>query len=408
MATKSVLKSSVSAVLAAALGVGLLPVGAQAQERPDRGGNRPERNMPAPAPQRSMPPPMATGSRPMDRPAPSAGGSASWQGRGSGGNVPSGWGGRPNWSQGQQTSPAPRPNGQTSGQVQGNVGGWNGRPGGQQGDRGGNGRPNTPPAWTGSGWNGRPNGQSGQPTGTTSGWGSSVSNGRNPTYTDPSRNPSYRPQPGQEVRNENRGNDNRTNWGKNGNRGAKGDWNRADWNRGDRNQGGGDQWRRDRDGQWSRGDDRQPGRDRDWDRDRDHNGGWNRGSGGWNRNGYGSNGWRGNYGYGNNGYGNHAWDRDGWRRDNRYNWYGWRNSHRDIFRGGYYYAPYSDYSYSRLSIGFTLGNAFFDERYWISDPYAYRLPPAYGGYRWVRYYGDVLLVDTYSGEVVDVIYDFFY
>ncbi|WP_409574764.1 RcnB family protein [Sphingopyxis sp. PET50] len=33
---------------------------------------------------------------------------------------------------------------------------------------------------------------------------------------------------------------------------------------------------------------------------------------------------------------------------------------------------------------------------------------AYGGYRWVRYYNDALLVDTYSGEVVDVIYDFFW
>ena len=32
----------------------------------------------------------------------------------------------------------------------------------------------------------------------------------------------------------------------------------------------------------------------------------------------------------------------------------------------------------------------------------------YGPYRWVRYYDDVLLVDVYSGEVVDVIYDFFW
>ena len=38
----------------------------------------------------------------------------------------------------------------------------------------------------------------------------------------------------------------------------------------------------------------------------------------------------------------------------------------------------------------------------------YRLPPAYGGTRWIRYFDDALLVDTYSGEVIDVIHDFFW
>jgi hypothetical protein len=33
---------------------------------------------------------------------------------------------------------------------------------------------------------------------------------------------------------------------------------------------------------------------------------------------------------------------------------------------------------------------------------------AYPGTRWVRYYDDVLLVDVYTGEVVDVIHDFFW
>ncbi|WP_342449817.1 RcnB family protein [Sphingomonas jejuensis] len=36
------------------------------------------------------------------------------------------------------------------------------------------------------------------------------------------------------------------------------------------------------------------------------------------------------------------------------------------------------------------------------------MPPAYGSYRWVRYYDDALLVDVRSGYVVDVIYDFFW
>ena len=51
---------------------------------------------------------------------------------------------------------------------------------------------------------------------------------------------------------------------------------------------------------------------------------------------------------------------------------------------------------------------FFDQRYWIGDPYHYRLPPAPYGTQWVRYYNDVLLVDVYTGEVIDVIYDFFW
>lgn len=102
-----------------------------------------------------------------------------------------------------------------------------------------------------------------------------------------------------------------------------------------------------------------------------------------------------------------AWNHD-WRRDNRYNWYSYRNQYRDRYRLGRYYAPYSNYRYNRLSIGFRLGSLFFGSRYWINDPWQYRLPEAYGPYRWVRYYDDALLVNTYSGEVVDVIYDFFW
>lgn len=101
------------------------------------------------------------------------------------------------------------------------------------------------------------------------------------------------------------------------------------------------------------------------------------------------------------------WDRHDWRRDNRYNWQSYRNHNRDIFRLGSYYSPYRNYSYRRLSIGFSLDSLFFSNRYWINDPWQYRLPDVYGPYRWVRYYDDVLLVDVYSGEVVDVIYDFF-
>ena len=74
---------------------------------------------------------------------------------------------------------------------------------------------------------------------------------------------------------------------------------------------------------------------------------------------------------------------------------------------GRYYSPYRNYSYRRFNVGFYLDSLFFSSRYYINDPYQYRLPDVYGPYRWVRYYDDVALVDIYTGEVVDVIYDFF-
>jgi hypothetical protein len=102
-----------------------------------------------------------------------------------------------------------------------------------------------------------------------------------------------------------------------------------------------------------------------------------------------------------------GWQND-WRRDRRYDWQRYRYSNRHIYRPGRYYSPYRDHSYSRFSIGFFLQPGFFSNRYWINDPWQYRLPAAYPGTRWVRYYDDVLLVDVYTGEVVDVIHDFFW
>ena len=97
-----------------------------------------------------------------------------------------------------------------------------------------------------------------------------------------------------------------------------------------------------------------------------------------------------------------------WRRDNRYDWRGYRNDHRDLFRGPRYFSPFPNYRYSRLSIGVYLGAPFYAQQFWIADPWTYRLPPAYPPYQWVRYYDDVMLIDTYTGEVADVIYDFFW
>lgn len=171
-------------------------------------------------------------------------------------------------------------------------------------------------------------------------------------------------------------------------------------------------WNRSRREQWNRNDrghDHDRGRyeRRNWnrnDRDRDDNRNWHRNDRRddhrWDRD-------RTRYNYRYRGDRSHSWNRD-WRHDRRYDWRSYRHAHRNHYRLPRYYSPYPHYGYRRFSIGFTLGSLFYGPRYWIDDPWYYRLPPAYGNYRWVRYYDDALLVDIYSGRVVDVIYDFFW
>jgi len=102
----------------------------------------------------------------------------------------------------------------------------------------------------------------------------------------------------------------------------------------------------------------------------------------------------------------HRWSRD-WRNDNHYNWYSYRNRYGSLYRLGRYNDPYG-YGYRRFTIGYNLWPSYFGSSYWLNDPWQYRLPPAYGPYRWVRYYDDALLVNIYDGQVVDVIYNFFW
>lgn len=97
-----------------------------------------------------------------------------------------------------------------------------------------------------------------------------------------------------------------------------------------------------------------------------------------------------------------------WRNDRRYNYSSYRASNRDRYRGTRYYAPHRGHNYRRFSIGFSIGAPYYASNYWINDPSYYRLPPAYGPYRWVRYYDDVLLIDVRNGYVVDVIHSFFW
>lgn len=100
-----------------------------------------------------------------------------------------------------------------------------------------------------------------------------------------------------------------------------------------------------------------------------------------------------------------GWNRD-WRNDRRYDWRSYRDRHRSIFRIGIYYDPFG-YGYRPFSIGYRLQPLYFGQRYWI-DPAMYSLPYPPPGTQWVRYWNDALLVDMYTGEVVDVIYNFFW
>lgn len=99
------------------------------------------------------------------------------------------------------------------------------------------------------------------------------------------------------------------------------------------------------------------------------------------------------------------WDQN-WRQDRRYDYARYRARNRAIYSPGRYYAADSR-RYQRPGIGYAFGRSYYNDRYRI-DANRYRLPPAYGAYRWVRYYNDAVLVNTRSGRVADVIYRFFY
>ena len=90
-------------------------------------------------------------------------------------------------------------------------------------------------------------------------------------------------------------------------------------------------------------------------------------------------------------------DRRDWREHRRYN--------RDVYRRGNWSSPYRYRTWDR---GVRIPSGYYSQRYWISDPYRYRLPRAHYGTRWVRHYDDVLLIDTRSGVVVDVIRNFYW
>lgn len=114
-------------------------------------------------------------------------------------------------------------------------------------------------------------------------------------------------------------------------------------------------------------------------------------------------------------YDRRDWDDRDRRRDDR-----WRDNRRDDwaryrrnewaerrYNWGRYYGP-AGYRYQRWNYGDFLPGAYWASQYWINNFIAFGLmaPPA--GLIWVRYGSDALLIDRYTGEVVQVRYNVFY
>ncbi|UZW55260.1 RcnB family protein [Sphingobium sp. JS3065] len=246
-----------------------------------------------------------------------------------------------------------------------------------------------------NGWRGRGGERSGRPDGGRGGQAQPPAPIAQPTQPQPQNQPGWR---GNDARPAQRGPATVTRWNREEQRfqttqrgddrnDRRGD-NRPGW-QGDRR----DNDRQDRD----RRDNDRRDNDRRWDND-NRRGGWS------------GNNW-------NNGRrfddrtrweAQRRWD-NSWRNDRRYDWRSYRSRYGDRYRMGRYYAPRGwSYGYSRFSIGIFLNSLLYSNSYWIADPYSYRLPPAYGTLRWVRYYDDALLVDIRDGYVVDVIHNFFW
>jgi len=100
-------------------------------------------------------------------------------------------------------------------------------------------------------------------------------------------------------------------------------------------------------------------------------------------------------------------------RDNRrHDFSNFRNYHQNFraphrFRAAPYRRP-PGYFARRWSWGQTLPVAFWARDYWLTDFYAYDLPPPPYGAIWVRVGDDALLIDQDSGEIIEVDYGVFY
>jgi Ni/Co efflux regulator RcnB len=96
-------------------------------------------------------------------------------------------------------------------------------------------------------------------------------------------------------------------------------------------------------------------------------------------------------------------DRD--RRWGRNDWSAYRNQNRALYSRGNWRAPFR---YNNWRPGVRIAPVYYGQRYWINDPWRYRLPAARGNARWIRHYNDVVLVDYRRGIVLNTIRNFYW
>ncbi|MBR7620764.1 RcnB family protein [Phenylobacterium sp. 20VBR1] len=150
------------------------------------------------------------------------------------------------------------------------------------------------------------------------------------------------------------------------------------------------------------------------DRNQGWTNGWN-GSNGWNNNG--SNGWNNNGSNGWNNNGSNGWNNNGrdWRSDRNQQhrprfdrrYYGQNYSSQQRYRG-YAYRPPSGFYIRSWGYGDQLPRSWWSNQYRLNDWWSYGLPIPPIGIEYVRVGEDVLLVDMFSGRVVQVIRDVFW
>jgi Ni/Co efflux regulator RcnB len=91
-------------------------------------------------------------------------------------------------------------------------------------------------------------------------------------------------------------------------------------------------------------------------------------------------------------------DRHDKRQDRRYDSRNMRRSHSA------YVAPYRNWSYRPVTVGYRLQPSFYGSRYYISDYGMYNLRAPSRWQQWIRYGNDLLLVNTRTGRVLEVVH----
>ena len=94
------------------------------------------------------------------------------------------------------------------------------------------------------------------------------------------------------------------------------------------------------------------------------------------------------------------------RRDVRHDRQDLRHDRRDLRRHNRsaYVAPYRNWNYRPVGVGYQLRPGFYGSRYYINDFGTYHLRAPGRFQRWIRYGDDLLLVNVRTGRVLQVIH----